>query len=202
LWSSGGRATEDFVRALGNPRLVQLGTGNAVFMGGVSVHDPDGGTRQLVAPTSIWIWPAMLTAAALLFAGAIAFAMRDAPTWLAVPIVALFGGVLLAAAVASAFYARHKRRRSLRLNTERGVLEELDSGRPSLVIPFGAAKRLRLQVYANRGYADSYDVLITLGAAELCVHQTFSEPEARSLAQSLAHAMDVPMDPVVERKGG
>ena len=43
----------DFVRAPGARPTVTLGTGNAVFMGGISAVDPGGGPRVVRATRSI-----------------------------------------------------------------------------------------------------------------------------------------------------
>jgi hypothetical protein len=116
-------------------------------------------------------------------------------------VMLLFGGILFLAAVGSFLWARHKQRMSLLIDAKERALKQFDGSRPTLAVPFAAVTGVRRQQFDSSDFITSYDVLVTLGASELCVHQSFDGDAAEALGRQLAQLLGVPWDPHVEKKG-
>lgn len=190
------------VRRTGNPRLVSIGVG-AVANDGLYVRAPDGSTEVVIPPSSrftmvklvgillavtlvpisIWVfWSQDLLAALLIV------------TLLALTFLAGTGMFLVLALIES--------RRRMVVDCRTRAFELFKNGRHMLEVPFALARATRVQLYANPGYGDNFDVLVTLGFAELWIHQDGSRQAAHALANRLAELIGAPKDPEEERKGG
>ena len=191
-------ARDYFVRPAGNQSREALGTGNAVFLGGVVLITLEGAERVLVAPTSAWIWPGIL--------GATAFVVTPLMFWMTWPELLLmvvvglaFGGTLVLAAIGAYMVASRSRRRRLVVDARDRTCTEMDGARRALCVPARLMRFTRVQLYADRRYVDLYNVLIDLGVAELWVHQHHSEESATRIARTLAEALGIPHHQELER---
>ncbi len=187
-----------FIRPSGNPSRLILGTGNAVFLGGVTLVDPTGVVVALVRKTSVWIWPGILVGLWGFIVGLIVV-LVDAPWWVTLGLVAFLSVLLLGAAVVALLLALRGQRSSLFVDARRRTCEERDGGRTVLSIPAEGMQRVRVQVFANSSYGDVYNVLIDLGTHELWIHQVGLESEAFSLARALAGALQIRLDSQLQR---
>ncbi len=79
-------------------------------------------------------------------------------------------------------------------------LDVLQNGRPDLRVPYRLVLNTRVQMYADPGYADRYDVLVNLGFAELWILQTSDPTHAREMAADIAREIGVSLDPEEQRK--
>jgi hypothetical protein len=191
-----------FVRPVGNPATVGLGTGNQVFMGGVFVFSRGAPSHVLVEPASVWVWPLILltvgTFVELVFG--VQFLTSDVPPVIGWAVVALLFFIFSGAAFGAWAWASYSRRESLVLDADSRSCQELYRGKVVLTVPRSLMRRVWVQVYTAQRMGTVYDVLISLGFAELWIDQPRAEQGARALAETVARCLDLPLDPEIQRK--
>lgn len=191
----------DYVRPAGNPARVTLGVGASVFHGGVATVSAQG-REVLVGPVSARTWPTILAVVGALWIGVLVIPLLDAPFVVGVAVEAFFCLLFGALVIGSYVVARAARKKSLVIDAVSRSLVEMNGARAVLRVPARLVRTVRVQLYADAGYADRFDVLCTLGFAELWVMQTSDREWASSVAQTVARALGVRLDPEMQRKGG
>jgi hypothetical protein len=188
----------DFVRPRGNSSLVTLGV--ALFGGGIFVADAAGRVEVVVPPAPTWPAPAAIAGVGALVCVIVALVM-SASTWLYVGLLGFL--VLLFAGVALTAYLviRRARSRSLVIDGARAVLQPRVGRRALQAISAEWIEGVRVQVFEDSESSTRFDVLATLPIAELWLHQSSSEAEARRLAETTARLLRVAFDPHLQRKG-
>ena len=188
-----------FVRPPGNPKTGSLGTGHAIFMGGVTSVSAQGDRRSFVHPTSILIWPSWVVGIGALTVVAIWLALpSDSPMlW---PLCGTMIVIFVVATVGAYMKGFRSRKNRLVLDAQQRCCVEMDGSRPVMTIPFDLFENTRVQLYADRTYTDVFEVLLNLGFAELQIHQDYSKTAAVRLAQEAAQCLGIPFDPTLQRK--
>lgn len=179
-----------FVRRAGQRSSLVLGTGNAVFIGGVVGRDASGRTEVLVGPQARWLWPAIFGGLAALLLPIFWFAMDGLARLILAAVIALG---LMALALGAYVLARVAGRRSLLVDGSTRTLRELDRGRDAgVAIPASTLGEVVLQTFVCSDRIRYFDVLVTCGPDELWLHQSSDEPAARALAARAAALLGIP----------
>lgn len=179
-----------FVRRSGQRSSVVLGTGNAVFIGGVVGSDASGRSDVLVKPQARWLWPAILGGVAALLLPILWFATEGLARLILMAVSALG---MMAVALGAYVLARVAGRRSLLVDGSTRALRELDRGRDvGGAIPASTLGAVVLQTFECSDRIRHFDVLVTRAHDELWLHQTSDEPEARAFAARVAALLGIP----------
>jgi hypothetical protein len=194
LIGRGGR----FVRPVGNPSGIILGL-NAVHCGGVEAIAPDGRRERLLKGLSPWAWPGILGACGVFTVGATAIAMRNERGIVPILVIAFLALLFTAISGGALVFSFMKVRERLLFDAPRRLCCELRGSRPVLLVPARLMKATRLQVVASPGYADSYNLLVDCGFAELWIHQTTDATWARELAEKIARYMGIRFQAELQR---
>jgi hypothetical protein len=191
----------NLVRSVGNSRRLKLGM-TAVANGGITVVSPDGRVHGLSRKVSRY-GLAMVVGVFTVALVPIAFLLMWATSSLETAFIGSgFTGVFMLFGVgmfaAMAMMSKDKR---IVFDQRWRTIDVFDGDALAMRVPFALATSTRVQLFADAGYGDAYDVLIALGFAELWIHQPEERKDAHALARKVADILGVQYDPEEQRKG-
>ncbi|MCA9620521.1 MAG: zf-TFIIB domain-containing protein [Myxococcales bacterium] len=199
LGMAGGFGIGNVLRKPGNPERVSTNVG--VHGGGAVAQLPDGRTEPIFAATSSGRMVRMLLLLTLGLTGfsfAIGYftvgGLQATLMAIAVAVTMGLGTAMMVGLMAIA------RRRRIVVDVPNRLLRVYDGADQTMAVPACLILSVRVQLFADPGYADRYDVLANLGFGELWLEQTLEGSEAQQVAQRFAHYLGVPYDPELERK--